>query len=76
MKRVYSLDEKETIRKYWDSIVLFMDNDVREYTHNHSEQEDIVYWLDDYLDNAYKMSNNHYEEFIDVLFYEFGVDLR
>lgn len=76
MKRVYSLDEIATIRKYWDSIVMYMDDDVREYTHNHSEQEDLVYWLDDYLVNAYKMSYDHYKEFIDVLFDEFGVDVK
>ena len=76
MKRVYTLLEKEIIRKYWDYIVMYMDDEIREYTHNHSEKEDLVYWLDDYLDNAYKMSHSHYEEFIDILFDEFGVDLR
>lgn len=76
MKRVYSLDEKARIRKYWDSIVMYMDDEVREYTHNYSEQEDIVYWLDDYLYNAYKMKQDHYKEFIVVLFDEFGVDVQ
>ena len=73
---MYTDIERELICRYWDSIVAYIDDDVREYTHNHSEQEDLVYWLDDYLDNAYKMANNHYKEFIGVLFDEFGVDLR
>lgn len=76
MVRVYSLDEKENIRKYWDSIVMYMNDDVREYTHNHSEHKDIVYWLDGYLDNAYRIELGHYKEFIGILFDEFGVDLR
>lgn len=75
MKRFYTDKEKEIIRKYWDSIVLFMDDDVREYTHKNSEKEDLVEWLDDYLYNAYKMAHRHYEEFLDVLCEEFGVIL-
>lgn len=76
MKRFYNETEKQIIRNYWDSIVLFMDDEVREYTHNHSLYSDLVCWLDDYLDNAYKMNHRHYEQFLDVLFDEFGVDLR
>lgn len=76
MKRVYSLDEKDKIIKYWGSIVMYMRDDVREYTHNHSEQESLLYWLDEYLDNAYRMAPSHYKEFIYVLFDEFGVDVR
>lgn len=76
MKRIYTDREREIICRYWDSILAYMDDDIREYTHNHSEKEGLVEWLDDYLDNAYMFKIGHYELFLNTLDIEFGVDLR